>query len=65
MDGSSPYIYDRRRVSHETCVRVTRRWQGVFDPSRAVLWEGLSLSNMHLKQWEKGVLYGQMLRKVT
>lgn len=63
-DGSNPYIYDLRRVRHETCVGAWRRRRVVFDWNRAVLLSDVPLSDMLFVRCEAGILYCEKLRDV-
>lgn len=56
MDGSNSYIYDRRRVWHETCVGAWHRRRGVSDRNLAVLLSGVLASDMSFVRFDEEVL---------
>lgn len=46
VDGSSSFIYDRRRIKHDTCVGAWKRRQGSFDRKKSMLMTGSPNANM-------------------
>lgn len=59
--GSRQYIYDRRRVCHDTCVEKWRRRRGVLVRNRTILLAGVLTSDALSVQCEEEVLYCQKL----
>lgn len=63
-DASSPYICDRWRVRHDTCIEIWQRWRGAFDQNWGVLLGGVSLSDMPSVRCEVEAPYCQKVREM-
>lgn len=65
VDGSSPYIYDRRRVCHDACVGARQRQLGMFERNRAILLARKSLLDKPFARSQGEISYYQELKLVV